>query len=97
MTGWIGVNLMTSFVFLAQELNNTCEPVVTQPKPKIESPKLERTPNGPNIDKKEEELEGKDNFGAEPPHQNGECYPNEKSSINMDLDQIMLRWLQSFN
>ncbi|XP_077601514.1 heat shock protein 105 kDa isoform X2 [Crocuta crocuta] len=69
-----------------KELNDTCEPVVTQPKPKIESPKLERTPNGPNIDKKEEDLEGKENFGAEPPHQNGECYPNEKSSINMDLD-----------
>uniref|UniRef100_A0A673TQC1 Heat shock protein family H (Hsp110) member 1 n=1 Tax=Suricata suricatta TaxID=37032 RepID=A0A673TQC1_SURSU len=69
-----------------KELNNTCEPVVTQPKPKIESPKLERTPNGPNIDKKEEDLEGKENFGAEPPHQNGECYPNEKSSVNMDLD-----------
>ncbi|XP_005317130.2 heat shock protein 105 kDa isoform X2 [Ictidomys tridecemlineatus] len=69
-----------------KELNNACEPVVTQPKPKIESPKLERTPNGPNIDKKEEDLEGKNNFGAEPPHQNGECYPNEKSSVNMDLD-----------
>lgn len=41
-----------------KELNNVCEPVVTQPKPKIESPKLERTPNGPNIDKKED-LEGK--------------------------------------
>uniref|UniRef100_G1QJ78 Heat shock protein 105 kDa n=1 Tax=Nomascus leucogenys TaxID=61853 RepID=G1QJ78_NOMLE len=69
-----------------KELNNTCEPVVTQPKPKIESPKLERTPNGPNIDKKEEDLEDKNNFGAEPPHQNGECYPNEKNSVNMDLD-----------
>ncbi|XP_058526880.1 heat shock protein 105 kDa isoform X3 [Ochotona princeps] len=69
-----------------KELNNACEPIVTQPKPKIESPKLERTPNGPNIDKKEEDLEGKNNFGAEPPHQNGECYPNEKSSVNMDLD-----------
>ncbi|XP_013371275.1 PREDICTED: heat shock protein 105 kDa isoform X3 [Chinchilla lanigera] len=69
-----------------KELNNVCEPVVTQPKPKIESPKLERTPNGPNTDKKEEDLEGKNDFGAEPPHQNGECYPNEKSSVNMDLD-----------
>ncbi|XP_026972367.1 heat shock protein 105 kDa isoform X2 [Sagmatias obliquidens] len=69
-----------------KELNNTCEPVVTQPKPKIESPKLERTPNGPSTDAKEEDLEGKNNFSAEPPHQNGECYPNEKSSINMDLD-----------
>ncbi|XP_045044045.2 heat shock protein 105 kDa isoform X2 [Desmodus rotundus] len=70
-----------------KELNNTCEPVVTQPKPKIESPKLERTPNGPNTDKKEDDLDqGKNNFGAEPSHQNGECYPNEKSSINMDLD-----------
>ncbi|XP_066225397.1 heat shock protein 105 kDa isoform X2 [Saccopteryx leptura] len=70
-----------------KELDNTCEPVVTQPKPKVESPKLERTPNGPNTDKKEDDLDqGKNNFSAEPPHQNGECYPNEKSSINMDLD-----------
>lgn len=88
------VSLITSFIFLFQELSNTCEPVVTQPKPKIESPKLERTPNGPNTDKKEDVLDqGKNNFGAEPPHQNGECYPNEKSSINMDLDQITLNWL----
>ncbi|XP_036892986.1 heat shock protein 105 kDa isoform X2 [Sturnira hondurensis] len=69
-----------------KELNNTCEPVVTQPKPKIESPKLERTPNGPNTDKKDDLDQGKNNFGAEPSHQNGECYPNEKSSIHMDLD-----------
>nr|XP_048274998.1 heat shock protein 105 kDa isoform X2 [Myodes glareolus] len=68
-----------------KELNSVCEPVVTQPKPKIESPKLERTPNGPNLDKKDD-LEGKDNFGAETPHQNGECHPNEKGSVNMDLD-----------
>ncbi|XP_057345831.1 heat shock protein 105 kDa isoform X2 [Manis pentadactyla] len=68
-----------------KELNDTCEPVVTQPKPKIESPKLERTPNGPNMDKKEEDLEGRSN-DAEPPHQNGECYPDEKSSTSMDLD-----------
>ncbi|XP_038201235.1 heat shock protein 105 kDa isoform X2 [Arvicola amphibius] len=68
-----------------KELNSVCEPVVTQPKPKIESPKLERTPNGPNLDKKDD-LEGKDNFGAEAPHQNGECHPNEKGSVNMDLD-----------
>uniref|UniRef100_A0A8C5NUI0 Heat shock protein 105 kDa n=1 Tax=Jaculus jaculus TaxID=51337 RepID=A0A8C5NUI0_JACJA len=69
-----------------KELNNVCEPVVTQPKPKIESPKLERTPNGPNVDKKEDDLEGKNNCGAEPPHQNGECYPEEKRSVTMDLD-----------
>ena len=81
-----------SLCFPSQELNNTCEPVVTQPKPKIESPKVERTPNGPSTDKKEEDLEGKNNFNAEPPHQNGECYPNEKNSINMDLDQMTLNW-----
>ncbi|XP_007074393.2 heat shock protein 105 kDa isoform X5 [Panthera tigris] len=69
-----------------KELSNTCEPVVTQPKPKIESPKLERTPNGPNTDKKEEDLEGTENLGAEPPRQNGECYPHEKRPVNMDLD-----------
>ncbi|XP_039718031.1 heat shock protein 105 kDa [Pteropus medius] len=69
-----------------KELNNTCEPVVTQPKPKIESPKLERTPNGPNTDKKEDNLDQGKNVGADPPQQNGECYPNEKSSVSMDLD-----------
>ncbi|KAM5287786.1 heat shock protein 105 kDa isoform 3-T3 [Ctenodactylus gundi] len=69
-----------------RELYNVCQTVVSQPKPKIESPKLERTPNGPNLDKKEEDLEDKNNFGAETPHQNGECYPNEKNSVNMDLD-----------
>lgn len=69
-----------------KELNSTCEPVVTQPKPKIESPKLERTPNGPNTDKKEDNLDQGKNVGADPPQQNGECYPNEKSSVSMDLD-----------
>ncbi|XP_064126021.1 heat shock protein 105 kDa isoform X2 [Loxodonta africana] len=69
-----------------KELNNTCEPVVTQPKPKIESPKLERTPNGPDADKNDEDIEGKSHFSAEPPHQNGDCYSDEKNSINMDLD-----------
>ncbi|XP_052023936.1 heat shock protein 105 kDa isoform X2 [Apodemus sylvaticus] len=67
-----------------KELNNVCEPVVTQPKPKIESPKLERTPNGPNIDKKED-FEGKTHVGAEAPQQNGDCHPNEKGSVSMDL------------
>ncbi|XP_007956465.1 heat shock protein 105 kDa [Orycteropus afer afer] len=69
-----------------QELNNTCEPVVTQPKPKIESPKLERTPNGPSAENKDEDVESKNSFGADPPHQNGDCYANEKTSVNMDLD-----------
>ncbi|XP_049709220.1 heat shock protein 105 kDa isoform X2 [Elephas maximus indicus] len=69
-----------------KELNNTCEPVVTQPKPKIESPKLERTPNGPDADKNDEDIEGKSHFSAEPAHQNGDCYSDEKNSINMDLD-----------
>lgn len=68
-----------------KELNSTCEPVVTQPKPKIESPKLERTPNGPSTDKTDGSADGKSSFTAEPPQQNGECYP-EKGPSGMDLD-----------
>ncbi|XP_006831986.1 PREDICTED: heat shock protein 105 kDa isoform X2 [Chrysochloris asiatica] len=69
-----------------KELNSACEPVVTQPKPKIESPKLERTSNGPNTDRKEDDVEGKNHFGADAPHSNGDCSSKEKSSIHMDLD-----------
>ncbi|KAM6177669.1 heat shock protein 105 kDa isoform 2-T2 [Rhynchocyon petersi] len=69
-----------------RELICTCEPVVTQPKPKIESPKLERTPNGPNLDKKEEDVEGKGPLGAESLHQNGDCCSSEKNTVSMDLD-----------
>ncbi|XP_006879642.1 PREDICTED: heat shock protein 105 kDa [Elephantulus edwardii] len=68
-----------------REVINTCEPIVTQPKPKIESPKMERTPNGPNMAKNADGVEGKGTLGTEPPHQNGDC-SEEKGGVGMDLD-----------
>ncbi|XP_044524214.1 heat shock protein 105 kDa isoform X2 [Gracilinanus agilis] len=68
-----------------EELIHVCEPVVTQPKPKVESPKQEKILNGPNMDK-HEGFEVKNNPNAEGLHQNGDCHPSENSSIHMDLD-----------
>ncbi|XP_020852813.1 heat shock protein 105 kDa isoform X2 [Phascolarctos cinereus] len=68
-----------------EELIHTCEPVVTQPKPKVESPKQEKTLNGPNVDKNEG-FEVKNNMNAEGLHQNGDCHPGDNSTIHMDLD-----------
>uniref|UniRef100_A0A5F8GRE9 Heat shock protein 105 kDa n=1 Tax=Monodelphis domestica TaxID=13616 RepID=A0A5F8GRE9_MONDO len=68
-----------------EELIHVCEPVVTQPKPKVESPKQEKTLNGPNVEKNEG-FEVKNNPNAEGLHQNGDCHPSENSSIHMDLD-----------
>ncbi|XP_072467959.1 heat shock protein 105 kDa isoform X2 [Notamacropus eugenii] len=68
-----------------EELIHTCEPVVTQPKPKIESPKQEKTLNGPNMDKNED-FEVKNDLNAEGLHQNGDCHPGDNSTIHMDLD-----------
>ncbi|XP_067999278.1 heat shock protein 105 kDa isoform X2 [Melanerpes formicivorus] len=67
-----------------QELNNVCEPVVTQPKPKVDSPK-EENPLNERSDYKTEEM-GEDNKTADMPQQNGECHPNDQNTINMDLD-----------
>ncbi|KAM9035180.1 heat shock protein 105 kDa isoform X1 [Sarcophilus harrisii] len=68
-----------------EELTHICEPVVTQPKPKVESPKQEKTLNGPNMDKNEG-FEVKNNLNAEGLHQNGDCHPSDNSTIHMDLD-----------
>ncbi|XP_010147011.1 PREDICTED: heat shock protein 105 kDa isoform X2 [Eurypyga helias] len=67
-----------------QELNNVCEPVVTQPKPKVDSPK-EENPLNERGDYKTEDV-GEDDKNPEMPQQNGECHPSEQSTINMDLD-----------
>ncbi|XP_054246718.1 heat shock protein 105 kDa isoform X2 [Indicator indicator] len=67
-----------------QELNNVCEPVVTQPKPKVDSPK-EENPLNEQSDYKTEEM-GEDEKTPEMPQQNGECHPNDQNTINMDLD-----------
>ncbi|XP_014747814.1 PREDICTED: heat shock protein 105 kDa isoform X2 [Sturnus vulgaris] len=67
-----------------QELNNVCEPVVTQPKPKVDSPK-EENPLSEQSDYKTEEM-GEDDKNSEMPQQNGECHPSDQNTINMDLD-----------
>ncbi|XP_063188379.1 heat shock protein 105 kDa isoform X2 [Chroicocephalus ridibundus] len=67
-----------------QELNNVCEPVVTQPKPKVDSPKEENPLNERN-DYKTEDM-GEDDKNSEMPQQNGECHPSDQNTISMDLD-----------
>ncbi|XP_009875097.1 PREDICTED: heat shock protein 105 kDa isoform X2 [Apaloderma vittatum] len=67
-----------------QELNNVCEPVVTQPKPKVDSPK-EENPLNERDDYKTEDI-GEDDKNSEMPQQNGECHPGDQNTINMDLD-----------
>uniref|UniRef100_A0A8C9N1N1 Heat shock protein 105 kDa n=1 Tax=Serinus canaria TaxID=9135 RepID=A0A8C9N1N1_SERCA len=66
-----------------QELNNVCEPVVTQPKPKVDSPK-EENPLSEQSDYKTEDMG--DDKNSEMPQQNGECHPSDQNTINMDLD-----------
>ncbi|KAM9204154.1 heat shock protein 105 kDa isoform 2-T2 [Mergus octosetaceus] len=67
-----------------QELNNVCEPIVTQPKPKVDSPK-EENPLNERSDYKTEDM-GEDDKNSEMPQQNGECHPSDQSTLNMDLD-----------
>ncbi|NWI93046.1 HS105 protein, partial [Pitta sordida] len=67
-----------------QELNNVCEPVVTQPKPKVDSPK-EENPLNERSDYKTEDME-EDDKNSDMPQQNGECHPGDQNTINMDLD-----------
>ncbi|XP_068277044.1 heat shock protein 105 kDa isoform X2 [Nyctibius grandis] len=67
-----------------QELNNVCEPVVTQPKPKVDSPK-EENPLNERSDYKTEDM-GEDDKNSEMPQQNGECHPSDQNTMSMDLD-----------
>ncbi|XP_063285528.1 heat shock protein 105 kDa isoform X1 [Pelobates fuscus] len=55
-------------------LDNTCHGIVSQPKPKPESPKEDKPVNG--INQKEDNLK-KDKENTVPPQQNGDCYTNE--------------------
>lgn len=77
--------LTTSFSpSLFQELNNVCEPIVTQPKPKVDSPK-EENPLNEQGDYKTEDM-GEDDKNSDMPQQNGECHPGDQNTVNMDLD-----------
>ncbi|KFV87258.1 Heat shock protein 105 kDa, partial [Struthio camelus australis] len=67
-----------------QELNNICEPIVTQPKPKVDSPK-EENPLNEQSDYKSEDM-GEDDKNSEMPQQNGECHPSDQNAMSMDLD-----------
>ncbi|XP_030311319.1 heat shock protein 105 kDa isoform X2 [Calypte anna] len=67
-----------------QELNNVCEPVVTQPKPKVDSPKEENPLNEQNDYKTEDMAE--DDKNSEMPQQNGDCHPGDQNTVSMDLD-----------
>ncbi|KAF7250927.1 hypothetical protein EYD10_03493 [Varanus komodoensis] len=64
------------------ELQNVCEPIVNQPKPKVDSPKREESLDSPSIYKHEDLEEEIKNI--ETAQQNGDCHMNE-SPIN-DLD-----------
>ncbi|PKU36153.1 hypothetical protein llap_13543 [Limosa lapponica baueri] len=70
--------------FRNKELNNVCEPVVTQPKPKVDSPK-EENPLNERGDYKTDDM-GEDDKNSEMPQQNGECHPSDQNPVSMDLD-----------
>ncbi|XP_044140766.1 heat shock protein 105 kDa [Bufo gargarizans] len=65
-------------------LNSSCHRIVTQPKPKEESPKSDKAVNGMNHSN--EDLETQKNKTVPTSEQNGDCHPNEKGTIDMDLD-----------
>ncbi|XP_068123135.1 heat shock protein 105 kDa [Hyperolius riggenbachi] len=64
-------------------LDSTCHRIVTQPKPKVESPKSDQPVNGMNHSNEDVNAEKKP---VPPSHQNGTVHPNERETINMDLD-----------
>ncbi|XP_007666695.2 heat shock protein 105 kDa isoform X4 [Ornithorhynchus anatinus] len=69
-----------------KELSSVCEPIVTQPKPKVESPKQDKPPNGPVPDQNGD-VAGKAQPDADVPQQNGDCHPGDKNpDVGMDLD-----------
>lgn len=57
---------------------------MTQPKPKVDSPK-EENPLNERSDFKPEDM-GEDEKNSEMPQQNGECHPSDQNTISMDLD-----------
>nr|XP_056714289.1 heat shock protein 105 kDa [Euleptes europaea] len=65
-----------------RELHNVCGPIVSQPKPKVDSPKREEPLDVPMTPKTEDIEEIKN---IETAQQNGECHMND-SPVNMDLD-----------
>ncbi|XP_063807825.1 heat shock protein 105 kDa [Pseudophryne corroboree] len=64
-------------------LESSCHRIVTQPKPKVELPKSDNPVNG--VNHKNENIQAEKNKTA-PSQCNGDCHPNEKETIDMDLD-----------
>lgn len=60
-----------------------CDPIVTQPKPKVDSPKWEEPEDPSSVHKNEDTEEEAKNI--ETAQQNGECHMDE-SPVNMDLN-----------
>ncbi|NP_001085637.1 heat shock 105kD [Xenopus laevis] len=67
-------------------LDSSCHGIVSQPKPKVESPKEEKSVNGVNENHKDGTNSEKHTNNPTQPQQNGACHPNEKSTIDMDFD-----------
>ncbi|KAG8452841.1 hypothetical protein GDO86_004580 [Hymenochirus boettgeri] len=68
-------------------LDSSCHGIVSQPKPKVESPKKEEKPlNGVNENHEEDVNSEKKKTNSTQPQQNGDCHPNNKGTIDMDLD-----------
>ncbi|KAM3934750.1 heat shock protein 105 kDa [Leptodactylus fuscus] len=65
-------------------LDSSCHRIVTQPKPKVESPKSDKPVNGVNHNN--EDLKADKNKTVPTSQQNGDCHPNEKETVDMDLD-----------
>ncbi|KAM8975771.1 heat shock protein 105 kDa [Pelodytes ibericus] len=67
-------------------LDNNCHGIISQPKPKLESPKKDTPVNGMNHGTEENLKTDKNKENAAPPQQNGDCYSKEKESLEMDWD-----------
>ncbi|KAM9320926.1 heat shock protein 105 kDa [Gastrophryne carolinensis] len=63
-------------------LDSTCNRIVTQSKPKPESPSSDKSVNGVS-QKNSEDIPAENNQTSQ---QNGDCHVNAKDSIDMDLD-----------
>uniref|UniRef100_A0A6I8S4F8 Heat shock protein 105 kDa n=1 Tax=Xenopus tropicalis TaxID=8364 RepID=A0A6I8S4F8_XENTR len=67
-------------------LDSSCHGIVSQPKPKVEPPKEEKPLNGVNENHEDGTNSEKTKNNPTQAQQNGECHPNEKRTIDMDLD-----------
>ncbi|XP_053312346.1 heat shock protein 105 kDa [Spea bombifrons] len=67
-------------------LDSSCHGIVSQPKPKPESPQKDKPVNGMNQNNGENVKTGKNKENPDAPQQNGECNPNDNNTVDMDFD-----------